>query len=272
MPTYQSTDGTTLAYEDYGTGDPILFVAGWSLNSEMWEYQLHYFLDRGYRCVLPDRRGHGRSERPSTGYDVDTRADDLARLVEHLDLRDFTLVAHSAGGAEAVRYLARHGQDRAVRLALLAPAIPYLCQTPDNPVGAPLELLEASLHQLRTDRPQWFADRAQGYFATHLRPGTSRAVMDLEMSRCLSASPYASVEVQRQLFTSDHRPDVEALTLPTLLLHGWADQSIPIEISSRQAVLLAPHAVLKEYPDAGHGLYITHAAEVNAEILAFMKE
>lgn len=272
MPTYQSpVDGTTLAYQDYGTGTPIVLVAGWSLHGDSWEYQLHHFVEQGYRCVLPDRRGHGRSDRPAAGYDVDTRADDLAGLMDLLDLRDVTLVAHSAGGGEVVRYLSRHGSDRVARIALLAPAIPFLMQTDDNPVGAPKVALEAGLHQLRTDRPQWYAERTQGYFATHLRPGTSQAMMDAELQRIMEAAPYAAVEVQRQVFITDHRADVAALTVPTLLLHGHADQSIPIEISSRVAVKLAPHAVLKEYPDAGHGLYLTHQREVNEEILAFIK-
>ncbi|MFB7720539.1 MULTISPECIES: alpha/beta fold hydrolase [unclassified Nocardia] len=271
MPYFQTTDGTTLAYEEYGTGAPLVFIAGWSLHADMWEYQLHYFVERGYRCILLDRRGHGRSDRPAAGYDVNTRADDIAALIAHLDLNDFTMVAHSAGGAEVVRYLARHGQDRVNRIALLAPAIPYMLQTEDNPVGAPRAAFEASAAQLKSDRPQWFAERAQGYFATHLRRGTSQAVIDMEIQRCLSASPYATIAVQRDLFHSDHRPDVAAVTVPFLLLHGLADQSIPIEISSHQAVKLAPHAVLKEYWDAGHGLYITHAAEVNAEILEFLK-
>lgn len=272
MPTFQtSTDGTTLAYQDYGTGAPILFIAGWSLHSDMWEYQLHHFLDQGYRCIMLDRRGHGRSDRPSTGYDVDTRADDVAALIEHLDLRDLVIVGHSSGGGEVVRYLSRHGSDRVSRVALLAPAIPFMMLTDDNPIGAPIELLEATLAQLRTDRPKWFAERAQGYFATHLRAGVSQAIMDEEIKRCLSASPYATVVMQREAFTTDHRADVAALTVPLLLLHGQADQSIPIEISSRVAAQLAPHAVLKEYFDAGHGFYITHAAEVNAEILDFIK-
>jgi non-heme chloroperoxidase len=272
MPTFHSpVDGTTLAYQDYGTGTPIVFVAGWSLHGDSWEYQLHHFLERGYRCVLPDRRGHGRSDRPAAGYDVDARADDLAGLIELLDLRDVTLVAHSAGGGEVVRYLSRHGSDRVARIALLAPTIPFLMQTDDNPAGAPPIALEAALHQLRTDRPQWFAERAQGYFATHLRPGMSQAMIDTEVQRCLSAAPYAVVEVQRQVFITDHRADVAALSVPTLLLHGQADQSIPIEITSREVVKLAPHAVLKEYPDAGHGLYLTHQREVNEEILAFIK-
>ncbi|WP_067532692.1 alpha/beta fold hydrolase [Nocardia crassostreae] len=271
MGFFRTADGTDLAYEDYGTGTPMVFVAGWSLHSDMWEYQVPFFLEQGYRCILLDRRGHGRSDRPSTGYDVDTRADDLAALLDQLDLRDVILVAHSAGGGEVVRYLARHGQDRIARIALLAPAIPFMCQTEDNPVGVPRAALEASQAQFRADRPKWYADRGQGYFATHLGTGVSQAVMDAEMQRCMQAAPYAALVMQREIFTADHRADVAALTLPLLLLHGIPDQSIPIDVSSRQAIKLAPHAVYKEYPDAGHGLYISHAAQVNADILEFLK-
>ncbi|GAA4994736.1 alpha/beta hydrolase [Yinghuangia aomiensis] len=272
MPTYQSpVDGATLAYQDYGTGTPIVFVAGWSLNGDSWEYQMHHFLEHGYRCVLPDRRGHGRSDRPRTGYDVNTRADDLAGLIELLDLQDVTLVAHSCGGGEAVRYLSRHGSDRVARLAMLAPTIPFMMQTDDNPVGVPKAALDMTLDLLRTDRPKWFADFVSSYFATHMRPGMSQAMNDEELRRGLSAAPQAVLEVQREAFTTDHRGDIAELTVPTLLIHGQADAQIPIEITSRQLVQLAPDAELKEYWDAGHGLYLTHKDEVNADLHAFIK-
>ncbi|GAB3209604.1 alpha/beta fold hydrolase [Nocardia tengchongensis] len=265
------TDGTTLAYEDYGTGTPIVFVAGWSLPTDMWERQTPFFLEQGYRCVLLDRRGHGRSDRPSAGYDTDTRADDLAALIEHLDLRDAILVAHSTGGAEVVRYLARHGADRVSRIALLGAAIPFMRQTEDNPIGVPDELIDATLADLRADRAQWLADRAQGYYATHLGTRVSPATIDIEMRRSMSCSPIAALEIQRLAFRTDHRADVAAVPVPMLLLHGVADQSIPIDLSSRQTVKLAPDAELKEYPNAGHGLYQSHADRVNADILAFIK-
>ncbi|GAB0104763.1 alpha/beta hydrolase [Nocardia sp. JMUB6875] len=265
------TDGTTLAYEDYGTGTPIVFIAGWSLPTDMWERQVPFFLAHGYRCVLLDRRGHGRSDRPSSGYDVDTRADDLAALLELLDLRDAILVAHSGGGGEVVRYLARHGADRVSRIALLGAAIPFMLQTEDNPIGVPIELVEATLEELRDNRAQWLADRAQGYYATHMGTKVAPALIENEVRRSLSCSPYAAVETQRAMATTDHRADVAALPVPLLLLHGVPDQSIPIELSSRRTVELAPDAVLKEYPDAGHGLYQSHSVQVNADILEFIK-
>jgi pimeloyl-ACP methyl ester carboxylesterase len=137
MPFFETTDGTRLAYEDYGTGAPIVFAASWALDADMWEYQVPFFLDNGYRCVPLDRRGHGRSDRPSGGYDLDTLADDLAELVERLDLSDITLVGHSAGGAEVARYLARHGEERVARVVFASATIPFLKQTADNPDGAP---------------------------------------------------------------------------------------------------------------------------------------
>ncbi|MGK8500441.1 alpha/beta fold hydrolase [Nocardia asiatica] len=271
MPYLETTDGTRLAYEDYGTGAPILFLAGWALDAEMWEYQVPFFVERGYRCVLPDRRGHGRSDRPSTGYDLDTRADDVAELVERLDLRDLTLVAHSAGGAEVARYLARHGTGRVGRIALFATTLPFLRQTEDNPEGLPDELSRASVAQWRADRPKWFADRAQGYFATHLGNDVSPALIDHEIRRCLSASPWSTIAVWESTFASDHRETLRNLPIPALVVHGVPDQSIPIDASSRRTAKLIPDCVYKEYPTAGHGLYVTHAAELNQDLLDFMK-
>lgn len=271
MPYLETTDGTRLAYEDYGTGAPIVFIAGWSLNTEMWEYQVPFFVERGYRCVLLDRRGHGRSDRPSTGYDLDTRADDVAELIQHLDLRELTLVAHSAGGAEVARYLARHGTARVARIALFATTLPFLRQTEDNPHGLPDEAALASVAQWRTDRPKWFADRAQGYFATHLGNDVSPALIEHETRRCLSAAPWATIAVWESTFPSDHRETLRKLPIPALVVHGVPDQSIPIDASSRRTAELIPDCVYKEYPTAGHGLYITHAAQLNDDLLDFMK-
>lgn len=270
MPYFQTADDTTLAYEVYGTGAPIVFLAGWSLNTDMWEHQVPYFAERGYRCILLDRRGHGRSDRPSDGYDNDTRADDVAALLDHLDVRDAVLVGHSGGGAEAVRYLARHGQDRIRRLVLVAAAAPKLSWSEDHPAGVPQAMLDASIAALRADRAKWMADRAQGYFATHLGNDVSAALIEQEIRRTLSTAPWAATTMQRAIADSDLRPDLAEITIPVLLLHGVADQSIPIEPSSRVAVRLLKDAVLKEYPTAGHGLYVTHAAEINADIAEFV--
>ncbi|RDI64913.1 alpha/beta fold hydrolase [Nocardia pseudobrasiliensis] len=271
MPYFRTTDGTTLAYEEYGTGPALVFLAGWSLNTEMWDPQVPFFVEQGYRCVLLDRRGHGRSDRPATGYDLDTRADDVAALLAHLGLTDATVIAHSGGGSEAVRYLSRHGQDRVSRLVLLAAAVPKLLQSDDHPMGVPQFAVDASIAALRADRSKWMHDRAQGYFATHLGNDVSAALIDTEIRRCLSTTHYAAVEIQKNIAYTDLRAELPGITIPVLLIHGHHDQSIPIEPTSRVAVNLFPNATLKELPTAGHGLYVTHAAEINQDILEFTK-
>ncbi|MFG1750775.1 alpha/beta fold hydrolase [Streptosporangium sandarakinum] len=271
MPYFETTDGTRLSYEDYGAGAPIVFVSSWALSSDMWEYQVPFFAERGYRCVLFDRRGHGRSDRPSTGYDTDTRADDLAALIEHLDLREVTLVGHSAGGGEVARYLARHGEDRVARVAFVAAVLPFLKLTDDNPGGVPEALSEATVAQFQKDRPKWFADRAQGFFATHLGNDVSPALIDLTMRQCLESSPWATTAVWREMFSADHRDALRAMTVPTLIVHGAADQSARVELTGRRTAELMPNAVYKEYPTAGHGLYVTHKDQLNADILELIK-
>jgi non-heme chloroperoxidase len=270
MPFFATGDGTRLAYEDYGAGAPVVFVAGWVLNADMWEYQVPFFLERGFRCVLPDRRGHGRSDRPASGYDIDTRADDLAALIAHLDLRDITLVTHSAGGGEAARYLTRHGDGRVARVAFLAATLPFLKLTDDNPGGLPQAACDEAVAQFHRDRPKWFADRAQGYFATHLGNDVSPALIDNELRRCLSAAPLATAEMFKWSFRTDFREELRAITVPALIIHGVPDQSAPIEITSRRTAKLMPGSTYKEYPTAGHGLYVTHAEQINADLLEFM--
>lgn len=190
-----TTDGTRLAYEDYGTGQPIVFVSSWVLSTDMWEYQIPYFVERGYRCITMDRRGQGRSDRPSTGYDMDTLADDLAALIEHLDLREAILVGFSMGGGEVARYLARHGEERIAKIAFVASTLPFMLQTEDNPAGIPEEILASVLTDLRTDRPGWFARQTQAFYATHLGNTISPAAIEWTVAQCLSASPWATLQL-----------------------------------------------------------------------------
>ncbi|MDG3015270.1 alpha/beta hydrolase [Speluncibacter jeojiensis] len=271
MPTFDTRDHVRLAYEDYGTGSPIVFVASWVLSADMWEYQVPHLVEQGYRCILMDRRGHGRSDRPAAGYDIDSLADDLAELIALLDLRDVTLVGHSAGGNEVARYLSRHGEDRVARVAFISSTLPYLELTDDNPEGVPEAACEVLVDAMRVDRPKWFADRAQGFFATHLGNTVSPALIDLTMRQCLSAAPWATIAFWRAAFHNDGRPDLRRITVPVLILHGAADQSTPAELTGRRTAKLVPHAVYKEYPTGGHGMYITHAAQLNADLVEFVK-
>ncbi|MFF0500126.1 alpha/beta fold hydrolase [Nocardia aobensis] len=268
---FTTTDGTTLAYEDYGTGEPIVFVAGAMLNTEMWEYQIPYFTERGYRCIALDRRGHGRSDRPSTGYDIDTTADDLGALLDHLDLRGATLVGHSTGGAEIARYLARHGESRVARVVFLAAILPFMKATDDNPGGIPEAMLDALVDSIRTDRGRWLARQSQIYFNSHLNPDVSPEHIDITYRQCLSTAPWATLHMQQAVFHCDNREALRGITVPTLIVHGALDFSAPAEVTGRRTAELMPEAVYKEYPTAGHGLYTSHAAEFNDDLLEFVK-
>lgn len=267
---FETHDGTRLAYEDYGQGRPIVFVASSMLCSDMWEYQIPHFVERGYRCIALDRRGHGRSDRPSSGYDLDTGADDLAVLIEHLDLREVTLVGHSMGGAEVVRYLARHGDARIARIALVSAMLPFIRQTDDNPEGVPGAFLDASLAALDADRPKWLARQAQAFFATHLGNDVSPAQIDFTLRQCLATSPWAVRQCQRNVLDFDHRATLPEIGVPAMIVHGAADLSAPVEVTGRRTAKLIPGAVYHEYPTAGHGLFVSHRDRFNADLLAFL--
>ncbi|MGA8113184.1 MAG: alpha/beta hydrolase [Actinocatenispora sp.] len=271
MPFIETRDGTRLAYEDYGTGTPIVFVAGWSLGADMWEYQVPFFLRHGYRCVLVDRRGHGRSDRASTGYDVDTLAEDLADLITHLDLRGATLVGHSFGGVEIAHYLDRHPSGRVDRAVFVAACLPSMRRSAANPDGLGDEVIEATLASLRADRPRWLADRGQSYFATHLGNTVSPALIDETVRQCLTASPVAAIQVQEANLAASHESELDRLDLPTLVVHGDADASAPVDLTGRRTAKALPGCVYREYPGAGHGLYVTHAAALNGDILDFLR-
>jgi pimeloyl-ACP methyl ester carboxylesterase len=187
------------------------------------------------------------------------------------DLREITLIAHSAGSGEVTRYLARHGERRVARVAFVAALLPFLKLADDNPAGLPEVACEAAIAQFRKDRPKWFADRAQGYFATHLGNEVSPALIANELRRCLSASPVATAQVWRSSFHADHRAALQATTVPVLIIHGSADQSAPIDLTGRRTAALVPGCLYKEYPTAGHGLYVTHAEQLNTDLLDFIK-
>jgi non-heme chloroperoxidase len=267
MPFLQTNDQTSLFYTDWGVGKPIVFVHSWALNSDMWAYQIPHFLGAGFRCVAYDKRGHGRSDRPGGGYDHDAFADDLASLIEQLDLREITLVAHSAGSGDATRYLSRHGEDRVERAVLLAPTTPLLVRKEDNLGGLDPDVVAASAATLMRDVPQWCADNAPAFFGTTpVSPGLSdwviRQIVDTPLKILLdTAAAFA---------TTDFRAELASLTVPTLVVHGDLDASAPIEITGRKTAALIPHSQLLVYEGSGHGLYAADHERLNSDILAFI--
>jgi len=245
-------------------------MAGAWLSSKSWEFQM-LPLSEDVRCIAYDRRGHGSSDWVGHGYDYDTLADDLAALLEHLDLRDVTLVAHSMAGGEVVRYLSRHGDDRISRVALIAATLPFPAKTADNPEGIDKGIVDAVNAERAKDRPRWMAHNAQAFFATHLGNQVSSELIDWTVQRCLDCSAKAAGAVMETVFTTDLRAELREVAVPTLIIHGAADASADIDVCGRRTAELVPGNVYNEYPTAGHGIIITHADQLNADLLDFVK-
>jgi|GEM_PF-33541 len=263
--TVTTRDGEQLFYRDAGTGAPVVLVHSWALSSQMWQYQTRALADAGLRCITYDRRGHGRSSPATTGYDYDTLADDLGAVLDHLDLHGVTLVGHSMGCGEIVRYLARHGSRRIARVALLAPLTPIVLRTDDNPDGVPRESFEQQWAGWARDFPAWVADNQQAFFV----PETSAALIRWMVDELLRTHLEVAIATSRASVTGDLRPDLARIDRPTLILHGDRDASVPLALGQRTADGIAG-ARLSIYEGAPHGLFVTHAARVNAELLAFI--
>jgi pimeloyl-ACP methyl ester carboxylesterase len=267
-PGFIRTDnGVELFYRDWGDGAPVLFVAGWSLPSDMWQYQMLALSQRGLRCIAFDRRGHGRSSDPGRGYDFDTLADDLAAVIEALDLRRVTLVGHSMGCNEIVRYLSRHGSARVERVALLGAMTPMLCHDDSNPAGIDPALLEFfRSQQLGRDFPQWVDDN----MAPFLAPDTSPAIANWLRQLALGASLQGLVECNRALAEADFRPELRRIDRPVLLIAGDLDVSAPLALTAEPSAALIPDVRLVVYEGAPHGMFVTHMERVNRDLLTFL--
>jgi non-heme chloroperoxidase len=263
----RTADHTRLFYRDWGHGTPLVFLSGWTLNSDMWAYQMEPLSRLGCRCVAYDRRGHGRSSDPGRGYDFDTLADDLDSVLSTLDLSNVTLVAHSIASGEVVRYLTRHGSARVARIAFIAPAAtPYLLKTEDNPNGIDAALFEQGRAALRRSFPDWIEANAAPYFG----PGVSRAPLDWTIRMMLQTSHQAMLELAHVQTITDFRAELARVRVPSLVVHGDRDASAPLELTGRPTAALIAGASLNVYEGAGHGLYFTHAEKLNQDLLAFL--
>jgi non-heme chloroperoxidase len=254
----ETDDGASLFHVDWGTGKPVLFSHAWGLNADIWEYQLVELADQGLRCVAYDRRGHGRSSDPGRGYDYDRLADDLAAVINQLDLTDVTLVAHSMGNGEAVRYLKRHGSARIARLVMLS-TIPPQSTSDFSPLIA----------SLKQDRPAFFAKSVAAFTGGH--PAVSPAMTEWIVAQFMRASPRGTIDCMRAIARGDFRADMRAVTVSTLIVHGDKDLVSPLDKNAQKVAELMPGSTLKVYEEAPHGLVITHRDRLAREILGFAR-
>jgi non-heme chloroperoxidase len=272
MATITTKDGTQIYYQEWGSGPPVVFSHGWPLSADAFEDQMFYLVSRGYRCIAHDRRGHGRSSRPWNGNDMDTYADDLAVLVEALDLKNAIHVGHSTGGGEVARYIGRHGTKRVAKAVLIGAVPPLMLKTAANPGGLPMEVFDQMRAGVVADRSQFFKDLAMPFFGYN-RPGAkiSEGVSQSFWLQGMMAGFPAAYVCIKAFSETDFTEDLKKFDVPTLIIHGDDDQIVPIGASARLSSKIVKGATLKIYPGAPHGLCSTLKERVNDDLLAFFK-
>ncbi len=272
MPRIATKDGTEIYFKDWGAGTPVVFCHGWPLNADAWESQMVFLGAHGYRCIAHDRRGHGRSGQPWKGNDMDTYADDLAELVEALDLKGATLIGHSTGGGEVARYLGRHGTSRAAKVVLMGSVTPLMLQTEANPGGLPLQVFDGIRAGVTADRSQFFKDLTTAFFGAN-RAGSkvTQGMRDAFWFQGMQGSLKSELDCIKAFSETDFTEDLKRIDLPTLIIHGDDDQIVPIGASAMLSSKLIRKATLKLYPGGPHGLADTHKDRLNEDLLAFLK-
>ncbi len=273
MNSVTARDHAHIFYKDWGQGQPVVFSHGWPLSSDAWDNQMLFMASHGFRCVAHDRRGHGRSDQTATGNDFDTYADDLATLMDTLDLRNAILVGHSVGGGEVTRFLGRHGAHRVSKLVLISAIPPLMLKTPDNPGGLPIEVFDATRSSLAASPALFYRELADGPFYGANRPGAtvSQGSRDAFWLMSMQSGALNAYESIKAFSETDFTADLTKIETPTLLVHGEDDQNVPIAASALRSAKLIRGASLKVYPGAPHGLTVTHADHLNADLLAFAK-
>ena len=272
MSTIKTQDGTHIYYEDWGNGPPVVLSHGWPLSADAFEDQMFFLASPGYRCIAHDRRGHGRSSQPWNGYDYNTFADDLAALIETLDLKDTILVGHSMGGGEIARYIGRHGSKRVAKAVLIAAIPPLMLKTEANPDGLPIEAFDGIRASVLADRSQFFKDFTLPFYGYN-RPDAkvSEGVRESYWRQGMNGSLKATFDCIKAFSETDFTEDLKKFDVPTLIIHGDDDQIVPIGISGLLSARLVKGATLKIYSGASHGLCTTHKDQVNQDLLEFVR-
>ena len=261
-----------LFYEDWGTGHPIVFIHGWPLDHQMWEYQTRVLPALGFRCIVYDRRGFGKSDKPWSGYDYDTFADDLKSVLDHLNLENVTLVGFSMGGGEVVRYFSRHGGKRVSKVVLLASIAPFTLKTSDNPDGVPKEVFDSIIKSLENDRGDFLAGLLKVFYGVdENNQPVSQSLLDWNLALGMQALPKATIDCVHAFGETDFRTEMSAINVPALVIHGDADNIVPIKPTGEHASQLIPDSIYKVYNGAPHGLLVTERDKFNKDLVDFIK-
>ncbi|MEO6287770.1 MAG: alpha/beta hydrolase [Dyadobacter sp.] len=268
-----SSEPVKLFVHEVGEGKPVIFISGWPLSHEMWEYQFNELPKHGIRCIAYDRRGFGRSDKPWNGYDYDTLAADLKSVIDELDLHDVTLVGFSMGGGEVVRYLSTYGSDRISKAVLVSSVVPYMLKTEDNADGVPQELFDGFVKDIEEDRPKFLTGFAKDFYGNSLlNNAVSDEILNWHGILALQASGRATTQCIRSFSATDFRNELSYLDIPILIIHGESDKTVPIEVSSDRTSEMLPGAEYIIYESAPHGLFITHKERLNENLIQFINQ